>query len=342
MLTVDLAAVRGNYRALAARAAAPLLPMVKANAYGMGAEAVARTVAPERPVAFGVATIAEGAALRAAGMLDPIIAFTPSLIADFPQARAAGMTLVLDAPAAIREWTLLGGAWHLQIDTGMSRAGVRWDDAALIAECLGAGGPPAGVFTHLHSAESDAAASAAQVARFAEVVRALPARPALVHVANTAGILRYGAGWDCARPGVGLYGVNPGDFAWAPLPVVSLTAPIVALRTVRPGDTVSYGATWTAARASRIATVAAGYADGYPRGVIGAVASIRGQRAPIVGVVTMDMLMCDVTDLDCELSDEVTLLGDGITVADVAAWASRSPYEILTGLNARAARGVMH
>ena len=342
MLTVDLAAVRENYRLLARRAAVPLLPMVKNDAYGLGAVEVATTLDAESPVAFGVASVGEGAALRRAGISRAIVVFTPALPAHFAAARDADLTLCLSDPAHVALWQALGGRWQLPIDTGMNRAGVDWRDVDGIRALLASGTSPDGVFTHFHSSDSDTASMAEQEARFDHVLGQLPSRPASIHAENSAALLQRGTSrYDCARPGIALYGVSVGPAAWTPRPVVTLEAPVVELRQVQPGDSVSYGATWRAGAARRIATVALGYADGYPRGAgNGATAIVNDQPVPVVGLVTMDMTMCDVTDVQCAVGDRVTLIGGAAAsgVVAVAAHARRSPYEVLTGLRARSAR----
>ncbi len=342
MLTVDLAAVRENYRLLARRAAVPLLPMVKSDAYGLGAVEVANALETESPVAFGVASVAEGRQLRAAGITRAVVVFTPVLPHEFPAALEARLTLCLSEPGHLAQWSALGGRWQLPIDTGMNRAGVDWRDAARLRSVLEVGSTPDGVFTHFHSADSDPDSMAVQETRFVGVVASLPTRPASIHVENSAALLQRGASrFDCARPGIALYGVAVGPAEWTPRPVVSLTAPIVELLLVEAGDTVSYGATWRAPTDRRIATVALGYADGYPRGAGNrATAMVNERRVPVVGLVTMDMTMCDVTDVPCELGDRVTLIGGDAAsgVSAIAAGANRSPYEILTGLRSRSAR----
>ncbi len=342
MLTVDLAAVRENYRLLARRAAVPLLPMVKSDAYGLGAVEVAKALDPETPTAFGVASVAEGAQLRAAGISRPIVIFTPVLPTDFPQARAADLTLSLSDPAHVATWVALGGRWQLPIDTGMNRAGVDWRDTAQLRAVLDVGGAPDGVFTHFHSADSDADSVAVQETRFRDVLASMAARPKSIHAENSAALLQRGVSrYDTARPGIALYGVAVGPAAWTPTPAVALTAPVIELRIVPAGDTVSYGAAWRASGPRRIATVALGYADGYPRGAGNrATVLVNERQAPVVGYVTMDMTMCDVTDIPCTIGDRVTMIGGNAdsSVAAVAALAHRSPYEILTGLWARATR----
>ena len=342
MLTVDLAAVRENYRRLARQAAVPLLPMVKGDAYGLGAVEVAKTLDGEHPVAFGVANVAEGRVLRAAGIGRSIVVFTPALPHDFPAARAADLTLCLSNPAHLALWSELGGSWQLPVDTGMSRAGVDWRDLTALRAALDAGGFPSGVFTHFHSADSDPGSMVVQESRFASVLAALPGRPALVHAENSAALLQRGASqYDCARPGIALYGVGVGPARWLPRSAILLSAPVIELRVVQAGDTVSYGADWRAPGPRRIATVALGYADGYPRGAGNrATALVNGRRVPVVGLVTMDMTMCDVTDVPCDVGDRVTLVGgDADTdVSAIARHAQRSPYEILTGFRSRVRR----
>ena len=342
MLTVDLAAVRENYRLLARRAAVPLLPMVKSDAYGLGAVEVAMTLDAEAPTAFGVASVAEGLQLRASGIGRPIIVFTPVLPVDFPQARAAGLTLSLSNPAFISIWVGLAGRWQLPIDTGMNRAGVHWRDTAQLRAALEVGGAPDGVFTHFHSADSDAQSVAVQEARFHDVLASMPGRPTSVHAENSAALLQRGASrYDTARPGIALYGVTVGPAACTLVPVVSLTAPVIEVREVEAGDTVSYGAVWCAPGPRRIATVALGYADGYPRGAGNrATVLVNDRRAPVVGLVTMDMTMCDVTGIPCDPGDCVTMIGGNAesSVEAVAALAHRSPYEVLTGLWGRSTR----
>lgn len=342
---VDLGALLRNARDLAAHAQAPLIPMVKADAYGLGAVPVARVLDELDPLAFGVATVAEGAELRRAGIGRPVIVFTPLLPSDLPAVAAAGLSPTLSDAEAIRAWQALGGGdWHLAIDTGMSRAGIRWDAVDALADALRAS-PPASAFTHFHSAELDDGSLEAQEARFLEAVARLPLRPPILHTENSAAIVRRAPSpWGAVRPGVYLYGVGSGPRAdLQPRPVAHLHARIVELRDLRPGETVGYDATWTAARPTRIATLPCGYADGYRRhlGNVGR-ALLHGREVPVAGVVTMDMAMVDVTDVSCALGDVVTLLGENggkvLSAESVAARGGLSPYELLTGLRQRLPR----
>ncbi|MGI9140225.1 MAG: alanine racemase [Gemmatimonadaceae bacterium] len=347
-IDIDLSAVLRNARAIAARSGTRLIPMVKADAYGTGVGPVVRAFEAMDPWGFGVATVREGEEVRALGVERPVVVFTPLLESELAGAHAFHLTPSLGTPEAIRTWQALGGPWHLSIDTGMARAGVAWREAAALKEVVSSA-PPEGVFTHFHSAELADGSMEAQDRRFEEAVAALGLGETMIHTDNSAAVLRRGrSGRGAVRPGIFLYGGE--TVAGAPVTpeaVARLRAPIADLRTAEPGDTVSYGAKFAARHRMRIATLAAGYADGYPRNVgeegrPRPTVLFRGRRVPIVGRVTMDMIMIDVTGIECALGDEVTLIGrdgdDLITVAEVGASAGISPYEVLVGMNCRAPR----
>lgn len=344
-LDVDLDALRRNARSFGAHAGVPLVPMVKADAYGLGAVPVVQALESLGPWGYGIAAVDEGEALRASGVERPLLVFTPLLPESFRAARAARITPVLGDPESIASWVDSDplAAWHLGIDTGMSRAGVRWDRVGSVAELVRRS-PPAGACTHFHSAERDDHSQAVQGSRFREALSALRVRPALLHAENSAAVSRHGPSeWDLARPGIFLYGVDVVD--GAPLraePVVALRARIVELRQLCAGDSVSYDATYRAADARRIATAAVGYGDGYRRALGNrGTAVVNGRSAPVVGLVTMDMTMLDVTAAPCRVGDVATFI-DGhepeLGVAAVARRADVSPYELLVGLRLRAAR----
>jgi alanine racemase len=342
---IDLGALLRNGAALARQARAPLLPMVKADAYGLGAVEVVRTLEQLDPWGYGVAAIDEGRELRLAGVNRPIMVFTPIIGDDLPAARDLGITPTFGDADSIVAWSAIGGGdWHLSVDTGLNRAGVRWDALGALTDVLRRV-PPAGAFTHFLSAEADNGTLQLQEQRFRDALTSMPARPPLLHAENSAASARSAPSpWNLIRPGVFLYGVASGKGALlSPEPVVHLRAPVVDLRDVNSGESVSYGGTWIATRPSRIATLAVGYADGYRRslGNCGTVV-LRGIRVPVVGTVTMDMTMIDVTGIECARGDVATLLGtDGkevLTAEDVGAACGLSPYEILTGLRSRVAR----
>jgi alanine racemase len=342
---IDLGALVRNGAALARHARVPILPMVKADAYGLGVGPVTTALETLDPLGFGVATVEEGCELRTRGVKRPVIVFTPILRDEFFDVRRAALTPTLSSAEAISAWSESGGGpWHLAIDTGMNRAGARWDSVGDLADVIRRS-PPEGAYTHFHSAELDDGSMEVQERRFRDALALLPVRPAVVHADNSAAIARRSPSpWNAVRPGVFLYGVGSGaGAAVTPEPVVRLCARVVELRDVPAGESVSYDASWTAARSTRVATLAVGYADGYRRslGNRGS-ALVHGVRVPVVGTVTMDMTMVDVTGVACHVGDAATLIGtdglESISVEDVGAACGLSPYEILTGLRQRAAR----
>jgi len=341
---VDLGALLRNATSFAAHAGVPLLPMVKADAYGLGAVRVARALDELDPWGFGVATTTEGEELRSVSITRPIVVFTPLLPGDFDAAVRARLTPALGNRAAIERWLPTRLPWQLAIDTGMNRAGVQWNEIDSLRDVLTVH-PPEGVFTHFHSAERNDESRAEQERRFDEALARLPFRPSLVHAENSPAVEHRGSSlWSIARPGIFLYGVGSGnDPQIQPESVASVRARIVETRFIDAGEGVSYGATFRAPSRRRIATLAIGYADGYRR-VLGnrAQVLICGRRAPVVGVVTMDMTMVDVTDVSCEVGDTVTLIGadgdDRIDVTEIARVGELSPYEVLTGLRGRLPR----
>ena len=342
---IDLGALLRNATAIAQHAGVPLLPMVKADAYGLGAVRVARTLERLDPWGFGVATVVEGEELRRASITRPIVVFTPVLTAEFDAAVRAQLIPALGDAASIEVWGATRLPWHFAIDTGMSRAGVHWTQVGALRDLLSEY-PPQAAFTHFHSADLDDGSSELQTRRFEEALNAMPQQPAMLYAENSAAIAREEAGspWSVVRPGIFLYGVGSGAAVhMQPEGVVAVRARVVDLRMIDAGETVSYGATFRASADRRIATIAIGYADGYRRSLGNrGVGLLHGRRVPIAGVLTMDMTMFDVTNVPCAIGDIVTLIGrdgtDAITVSDVAEAAQLSPYEILTGLNGRMPR----
>src|SRR6185312_4840716 len=309
-IEVDLDALVENARTVARIAGVKLLPVVKANAYGLGAAAVTRALEQVDPWGYGVATIDEGAELRGAGIRRPILVFMPTRAQLFDQYDLHQLTPALGDAGSILEWTTRGErAFHVEIDTGMGRAGVRWDE---VDELGAAVDTPAfeGCYTHFHSADRNDGSAERQLERFLAAVQRLPRRPDLLHVANSAAALRGEQfAFDLVRPGIFLYGGAPADDLPQPRPVVSVRARVVSMRRLRRGESVSYNESWTAPHDTVIATVRCGYADGLRRMLgTGGRASVllRGQRRPIVGFVQMDMTLVETGTLEVQVGDIAT------------------------------------
>jgi alanine racemase len=315
---------------------------VKADAYGLGAVPVARALEAVEPWGYGLATRDEAARLRSAGIGRPLLVFSPLGVTQIDQFRADELRPVIGDLAALDAWLAArAGPFHVEIETGMSRAGCRWHDEALIsalAERLRGAAGWEGVFTHFHSAGSDESATREQAERFQQVLAALDSRPPLVHTASSAAAQHgneFGA--DLARPGIYLYGGRAGELA--PEAAVRLCARVVGLRRLRPGDTVSYGAEAEVEEDTTIATVGIGYGDGLPRSLGGrGLVEIQDTIVPIVGRVTMDMVMIDVEDMPVAIGDIAILFGQLVPLDDQAALAGTISYELLTMLTPRVAR----
>ena len=345
---MDLAAVVGNARTIARVAGTRLLPVVKADAYGMGAVAVSRALEAVDPLGYCVATIGEGAELRAAGITRPVLVFMPARADLFDLYQEHRLTPALGDSGSIAAWIARGargGGFHLEIDTGMGRSGVRWYEIEPLADLLDT---PylEGCYTHFHSAERRDGSAEKQLDRFRQAVGRLARRPPVLHVANSAAALRGPTfAFDAVRPGIYLYGGSPGEGYPDAQPVASLRARVVAVRRLGAGESVSYDATWTAPRETTIATLAIGYADGVRR-LLGASGEarvlLRARPVPVVGRVTMDLTLLDVGDAPVSVGDVATLVGsaDGatITLGQVAAWSSALPHEYLSGLGPRLPR----
>ena len=318
-----------------------LLPMVKANAYGLGAVRVARALETLSPWGYGVATVEEGEELRHAGIELPIIAFTPALETKLGLFREHAIRPVLDDPRVMRDWGTQ--PFHLEIDTGMGRGGIPWHERARVTEAFAR--RPEGVFTHLHSADTSPETVAIQIERFHGLLRdASLAEDTLVHVANSAGAFRPGSENDLVRPGIFLYGGGIGAGQPEPAAVATVRARVVSVRTVRAGETVSYGGEWSADRDTTVATLGIGYEDGVRRSIQGrGMVMLGGTRVPVVGRVTMDMTMVAVpSNTPVAAGDVATIFGPcdggGIGLDEFAQWAGTISYEVLTGLGNRLPR----
>jgi alanine racemase len=356
ILTVDLDAIIANWRKLEKTAVpAECAAVIKANAYGCGAEQVSQALASAGCKTFFVAGTDEAAVVRAA-----VPAATLYVLGGFFQ-NSGDAYAKLDCRPVIgdlnelAEWDVFcrrsgwsGGA-AIHIDTGMNRLGLTINEAQGIIPRINAGDHGITlVMSHLVSAEQlNSPMNAKQLTAFREIASLFAGVP--VSLSNSSGIfLSPQFQFDLVRPGAALYGVNPTPEADNPMqPVVDLKARIVQIRNIDRGETVGYGGTWTARRPTRLAIVAAGYADGYFRaassndGTRGADAIVAGKRCPIAGRISMDLTAVDVTELDknaVRRGHMVTLIGEGITVDELAHHFGTIGYEVLTSLGRRFAR----
>ncbi len=334
VLSIDLDAIRANWRALAALSgSAETAAVVKADGYGLGAAQVAPVLMRAGARRFFVAEAQEGVAVRrAVGPEAEIYVFSGHMAGDAGPIAAAELIPLLNSPEQVarhRE-ALPGHAFGVQLDTGMNRLGLEAADWRALAAGLLAEGPRL-LMSHLACAdEPDHPMNPAQLAAFRRLTDGTGIRRSL---AATGGIL-LGAGYrfDLTRPGIGLYGGAPfGDAA----PVVRLALPVIQIREVAAGETVGYGNAWRAARPSRIATLNGGYADGLIRAMTGKARLWHGDTpCPLVGRVSMDMMGVDVTGLP-GAPDRLDILCPAQGVDALAAAAGTIGYEILTALGSR-------
>ena len=356
VLTVDLDAIVANWRKLEKTAVpAECAAVIKADAYGCGVDPVARALAAAGCKTFFVATVDEARAARAA-MPSATIYALDGIFQNCGDAFAKiDCKPVIGDLNELAEWDVFcrrsgwaGGA-AIHIDTGMNRLGLTINEAQGIVPRINAGDHGITlVMSHLACAEAlNHPLNAKQLATFREIVSLFTGVPA--SLSNSSGIfLSPQFQFDLVRPGAALYGINPTPEADNPMqPVVDLKARIVRIRNVERGDSVGYGGTWTARRPTRLAIVSAGYADGYFRaagsndGTRGAEVVIAGKRCPIAGRVSMDLIAVDITDLEknaVRRGHMATLIGEGITVDELAHHFGTIGYEVLTSLGPRYAR----
>jgi len=355
---VSLAALRANCRQAQALVgpAVAVMAVVKADAYGHGALAAARAFVEAGAAALGVSTVEEAVELRKAGVGGPMAV----LGGTFPgQAEAvvghdlATAVWTIDSARALAAAAGAAGRTvelHLKVDTGMTRLGCDTADLPAFGRAVAALSNVriAGVFSHFASADAvETATAKAQLARFAAAVEALAGagiRPPLVHLANSAAVLCVPeAHFTMVRPGLMLYGYAPAPHlrARAALrPAMRFRSAVAVTRRVETGRAVGYGGTWVAKRASTIAVLPVGYADGYHRLASNrAEVVVRGRRAPIAGRVCMDHTMLDVTDVPgVAVGDPVVLFGEGLGADELGGWCETISYEMLTAVGRRVPR----
>jgi alanine racemase len=387
-IEISAEALRANYRGVREWVAAHVpkakppgvLPMIKADAYGLGVDQVVEVLQGEGPAAWGVATLGEALHLRSRASNAPVQIFSPLPPGGIEHAWGHGVRVSLSAleeldaiPTGIR------GSFDVELDTGMGRAGFRATDPpdvaawarALVDRVIKGGLEWHGVFTHLHSADLDDGAEArrrgaAQIEVFSRALEVLDTvcdeagLPRLRrHMANSAAALRFPelmrdipGGVDAVRPGIVLYGVRPFPMGpthgtgirFEPRPVVSVRARVARVVDVPSGATVGYGATHVADGARRWATVLIGYGDGLPRALSNRGRMlVGGESVPIIGRISMDMTVVDVTSAgEVRPGDVATVVGDDgggtVSLEEIAAVAGAIPYEILTGWGRRLPR----
>ena len=364
---IDLVVLAHNYRALqnAAGAGVAVMPVVKADAYGHGAVPVALYLAEIGVPGFAVATVVEAQALKKAGIKEDILILGTLYEEDLEVVGAGGIVPVLwDEASARRLSDFIAGSGktvkvQIKIDTGMGRAGVLADAArefiTLVTKLPGL--QLVGLLSHLAIADSQQEWAQRYTGRQAQVFATLcdgsaeianPQNGLVRHLANSAGIVRYDfPGCNMARAGIALYGAYPDTDLYNEIdlqPVMKVKTGIVLLKNLKPGQSVSYGCTYTAHEEIKVALLPIGYADGLNRALSGhGEVLVRGLRAPIIGRVCMDWIMIDVTDIDAAaVGDEVVILGSQkeatITAEELAATLGTISYEIFCSWSARVQR----
>ena len=363
-IDIDLEAVRHNVRHLQTVIGdAKVMAVVKANGYGHGAVEVAEAALESGAHGLCVALVQEGIELRRAGIENPILLLSEQPLDQVGDIVAHGLIATaysvsyIDALAnEARVRNVVGQEVHLKIDTGMNRVGCKPSDAVELGGRIMARSPElvlGGVFTHLASADDlDSDFTDQQISKFDTTVDALKkagVETGWIHIANSAGSLAHqNSHRDMVRAGIAVYGIAP-DIAIEHLcaelrPALSLKGRITFVKKVAAGEGVSYGQRHHFDKATTVATVPLGYADGVPRrlSAVGGEVLVGGRRCPIVGVVTMDQLMVDVGDQSVVIGDEVVLIGtQGLDSVTANEWGNRLGtigYEIVCGLSNRLPR----
>jgi alanine racemase len=360
--TVDLAALTHNLSQIRERLRpdSRIMAVVKANAYGHGAVEVSRALVGSGITRLAVASIQEGVCLREAGINADILVLVDLFDKHTDELIAHRLTpviteqrllpgLVKAAEKAARPFPI-----HIKVDTGMGRLGFSPADLASLFNALPGWKPlhVEGFMTHLADSDGeDPSHTEQQLKTFRGLLEQAEQRgitPPLVHVANSAAIIRYPQShFSLVRPGIMLYGYHTlPDSVPCPrlLPVLSLQTTVMQLRTIKPGETISYNRTFVATRPSTIAVLPVGYADGYSRRLSNrGCVLIKGRRAPIVGLICMDMTMVDVTDVpSVHVGDTVALIGrdqeNSIWASDIADCTQTIPYEVLCAIGPRIPR----
>ena len=358
---IDLARLRRNLQLI--RRDLPrnvqLLAVVKDEAYGHGALDVARIAVEEGAWGFGLSTLEEAMSLREAGIAAPLLLLGERQEAELPWCVEHDLTVCVNEPHTIRQLACVAAAMdkcvpvHLKINTGMSRYGVRWDEALPLIEQIGSEKSLRleGVLSHFsQSDEADKTFANLQMSRFDEVLAGMEQRGVSVrfkHLCNSGGFLDLPrAHRDMVRVGILIYGLFPSSVCRripGIEPVMSVKARIASIQKLKPGEVVGYGMRYTAPGERRIAVLPIGYGDGFPRVRNQGGALIHGRRAPLVGGIAMDALMVDITDIpEAQMWDEAIIMGrqgnEEITAHDMAKLKNSVSYDVLTGWRLRLRR----
>jgi alanine racemase len=355
---IDLAAIAGNFRAIRERAGRRVLAVVKANAYGHGAPAVARALEAVGADFFCVAIAEEGIELRRAGVRSPILLLNFADARDAALHRAFALTPALWSLEQIRAFSAATAGWeaplpvHVKIDSGLSRLGVfpgeTADAAAILASSPGLRVEAA--FSHFSHGDDAAHPTRLRQTEAASEAFAILRRAGFsrlwTHLANSGAALGGSAACDAVRPGILLYGIAPSPAAALPAgvsPALAWETEIMAVKSVPAGTPVGYGGTFVTARPTRLAVLPIGYDDGYRRSFSGRVpVLVDGGAVPTVGAISMDLTVCDATDVPVATGERAVLLGTrgGRTVSahDLARAAGTIPYEVLCGIGRRVPR----
>lgn len=359
---ISKSAIIHNFKEIKSRAGkAQIIAVVKADAYGHSDKIVAPILENSGADGFAVSNIEEALSLRTQGIKKPILilGYTPvNCVKTLAENNISQCVYSLEYAKLLSEYASVSQVnlnIHLKLDTGMSRIGfdLRKDTEgikeAIKAAKLGCFNVE-GVFTHFAAADSDnnknISFTEGQYNRFSAGVEALRregVNPQIVHCDNSAALCRGKYTLDAVRPGIILYGLTPDrafDTNLNLKPVMSVKSVVSLVKTIKKGDTVSYGMTYKAEKDMKIATVAAGYADGYPRKLSNkGEVLIHGKRAKIIGRICMDQFMADVSNIDkVAIGDEVTLFGAGLSVDEIAEKCDTINYEIVCGIAPRVPR----
>ena len=350
---IDRSALRHNVGVVRERVgSAEMLAVVKANAYGHGLVGVAEALASDAQL-FGVANLEEALTLRAAGLPHPVITLSPALAAERPIIVEQKFIPTVSAFEEAEAFDQLGRvSINFKVDTGMGRMGVPENESLAVFKKVAAlrNVTVHSISTHMPVSNEDADYTRDQLARFRNILaqfRAEVPGDYKAHVLQSAGTLAFNnPPHEIVRAGVMLYGISPlPEFQQLLKPVMTWKTRIALIRDMPVGHGISYGRTYITPRPMRVATLAAGYADGYPRHVSnrGAAMLVRGKRCPLLGRVTMDLMVIDVSDLpDAAVGDEVVLMGrqgdEEISASELAELAGTIHWEIVTRVGSRVQR----